>query len=163
MFKIKTFWYSQLNKDKNLLSKEKSSEKHTWKMIVSGKYDDVKPFLDPVERSKLDLFAKDLLDAIEATAKRMHNNVEEWKLIHGNDSRKFAQEFQSSISDPVDVGIYWKLFQGKEAFQTVLKVIAANTQDKKHLATVRHLAGNILLKNYKSTGNLTTFLSEDIE
>ena len=147
-----------------MLAKEKSSEKHTWKMIVSGKYDDVKPFIDVEERKKLDLFAKELLNAIEATAKRMNSKVEEWKLIHGNDSKKFAQDFQSSVTDPIDTNIYWKIFQGKEAFQTVLKVIVANTQDKKHLNSVRHLGGNIQLKNYKSSSSTASKqISQDID
>ena len=53
MYKIKTQWYSQISKDKNMILHEKSSEKSLWKMIVEGKYDDMRAYLVDSDRFEI--------------------------------------------------------------------------------------------------------------
>jgi hypothetical protein len=50
MYKIKSQWYSNVSKDKNMISHAKSSEKYAWKAMVDGKYDDIRPFLKDDDR-----------------------------------------------------------------------------------------------------------------
>ena len=50
MYKIKTQWYSNVSKDKNMISHARSSEKHAWKSMADGKYDDIRPFLNETDR-----------------------------------------------------------------------------------------------------------------
>jgi hypothetical protein len=99
----------------------------------------------------LDAFYRDFTAEITKTASSLNNDVIEWKNKHGEDRKLFANNFiRNSNKSDIEKTIYWLLFKGNDALESVLKIISENTSDKKHLQRVKHLAGNIDIRKYKN-------------
>lgn len=152
MVKVKTQWYNDLNRDLHMLTKTKhNNEKHVWKVILDNKYDDLKGYLSAKERELLDRFANALISALYDIADKVDAEVAKYKEEFRDLSGAEAKKAFSAIVRTKDAFIqplYWKIWNGENAFQAVVDHARKNL-DRKPEDVRKYLAGGIRFAGFK--------------
>lgn len=78
MFKLKTKWYSELHKKKQLITDSNPSPSHVWKLVLDESVDDFLPFLNTEkEKQELRRFNDQVWNAIDECAENALKVVQE--------------------------------------------------------------------------------------
>jgi T4 RnlA family RNA ligase len=120
MYKLKTTWYSQVNKDRNLIASDKTSEKHMWRVVIEGRYDDIKPYLPSEDVDKLNTFYNEMTRSVAETAQRMKREVEDWRKHHGNNTKDFAVNFIPNVQHEVEKPLYFSIWRGNDPLEGMI-------------------------------------------
>jgi len=143
MSKAKNSWYVNLHKTKELLS----FEKDVIALILRDDQDDAKAFMDDEDKAKIDSFAEDLHNGMTATADRLNWVVIEAKDNLNESKKRFAMEV-ALVADPLDKGLLFAIWDGKDPLSCVKDAVMKNTGTKTKVESVRPLIGGIKWERY---------------
>lgn len=147
MAKIKTSWYVQLHKAVAAVQ----FEKDVWLMALDDNLDDVKPFVDPDVRERLDQFASALFKAMEDLAEKIKWDCIAWKDNKGDSQKKFAVEFVNNSKNGIPSklkGVYFKVWLGADAFSILKDLIKNHTGSQTKIDEIRPVLGGIKFNRY---------------
>jgi RNA ligase len=138
MYKIKSEWYINLHKGNRTYN---MSEKDIWAMIIDGELDDT-VYIPADKRERLNEFAKELLLALNRTARGIEAVVENAKK-RGLKKKEFVFEMGAG-SFPCPRPLYFAVFDGKQtAIKVVMQYIRDNLTSSSALDKIRPLAENL--------------------
>jgi RNA ligase len=140
MLKVKGVWYLQLHKTKELLQWEKD----VWGLILHGKLDDAKAFMDGPDRDRVEAFAQAFATAVAKTADRLHWIVIAARDNIGESKKRFAIEIVNVPSVPVqERGLLFKIWEGGDPVLVVREYLTAHISTQTKVNEVRPLIGGL--------------------
>ncbi len=146
MLKVKGAWYVQIHRTKELLTLEKD----VLQLIFEDRLDDAKAFMDDADRSRVEAYNEAINRAIGATAGRLQTIAEAGRLSTGGDKKLFATEFMKSLTlADQESTILFQLFDGKDADETVRRLLAKHVSSGPRVDSVRHFLGGLRWDEFK--------------
>lgn len=140
MVKVKGFWYLQLHKTKALLEWEKD----VWGLILHGKLDDAKAFMDGQDRARVEAFAQAFETALYQTADRLRWIVIAARDNLGDNKKRFALEVVNVPSVPVqERGLLFKIWDGDDPAQVVRNYLKTHSGTQTKVNELRLLVGGV--------------------
>jgi RNA ligase len=123
-------------------------EKNVIEVILNKSIDDVLPNLPPEDQDRVNRFSKDLYDGIKKTAENLQVMVHGWQAIYPDATKKeFAVNFVSKQPKEIKAFLFG-IYDGRNAFDLVLKNVLDNTSTSTKVDSVRDLFGGINWFNY---------------
>ncbi len=143
MAKQKNLWYLQLHKTKELLT----FEKDIWRLVLTNKIDDAKPFMEQADKDRLDLFATDLFEAVELKAEEL-----KWVVIAAKDNlngskKRFAMEIVPT-HHRVEKGVLFSIWDDSDPGETIVNLILKQCNSGPRLEEIRPLVNGLRWSDY---------------
>lgn len=135
MLKIKNLWYLQIHKVKEMVEQEKN----VWKMILDESIDDVKPFMMPDDRERIEAYHKAFEEGVLGLAARLQEVADAMRADSEN-----QREFAANVTNKSDRRTHGLLFQigaGKPALDVVRQYLAKYTGSQNKVDQVKDLIG----------------------
>ena len=143
MLKLKAQEYVLIHGTKDELSRETQ----VWDMVLNDWVDDIKPFMDELDRKWIEEFIEDFDAAIEKYAHRLNERVEEARTRLGTDKKAFAMEI---AGDKHDKGMMFSIWDGKNSLEVVLNFLRKNIGSQPKIDAVRHVVSGVKWTRGKS-------------
>jgi RNA ligase len=142
MLKIKGLWYCQIHRTKDNLTREKD----VWRMILDDNLDDVKPFMDPDDRARVDAYVEAFESRIAERGAFLQLHVDVAKAV-GNDKKAFA----SSLKDihPMDRGLLFSIWDGHDPKDCVRELLKKNSYTGTKIENVRRMINGLRWDDYR--------------
>ncbi|KAG2377646.1 hypothetical protein C9374_009162 [Naegleria lovaniensis] len=100
MYKLKTHWYSELHKKKQLITDSNPSPSHVWKLVLDDSVDDFLPFLNTEkEKQELRRFNDEVWNAIDECAESAMKVVQEAMNSHHAHTKLILNSTQDTHSN----------------------------------------------------------------
>jgi RNA ligase len=145
MYKMKCDWYVQI------AGMSSAQEKDFFLLILEKRLDDMGDSFGKERLEKLEDFGMKLMEVIEKNARRVNEIVADAKR-RGLSKKEFAQEMKNLAAAnkgklECHTDIFFKVFEGKDAFQLIVDTLKKNCLTNAKLNKVRDsLAGGLSIK-----------------
>lgn len=143
MLKQKNLWYLQLHKTKELLT----FEKDIWRLILTNRIDDAKPFMEEPDKIRLETFAVDLFKTIDVKADEL-----KWIVIAAKDNlneskKRFAMEIVPTHLR-VEKGVLFAIWDGSDPKDTIVELLLKQCNSGPRLEEIRPLVNGLRWSDY---------------
>jgi len=137
MLKIKAEEYMKFHKTKDSLT----LEKNVIALLLDEKVDDLKAFMLPEDRKKIENFEHEFWTGINNTILKYEQNYQDIVIKRNLDRKTFALDFLPKLKkeDPFIQGIIFGMFNGKSARDLVLDQVRNHTNTKTKVEEARSL------------------------
>jgi len=143
MYKMKSDWYIERSKKQN--TDFSPHEKDLWTLILDNGVDDVADAIGERRRKILDDFGLQLFKVLRENADKITQAVAKAK-SDGLSKQEFVDYVKTKAQDPEctdnllkkHFGIYYRVFDGADAFETVLKTVKDHCKTLPKLELIRH-------------------------
>ena len=137
--KIKAEEYLRIHKTKDAIS----LEKNIISLLVNEQMDDVKAFMLPDDRKRVEDFETDFWIGVNQVVKS-YDHYFDTVVAHGLDRKRYALEWMPTIKaqDQFAPGIVFGRFDGKNTRIMVLDIIKRSTGSQTKIDEARHLWGS---------------------
>ena len=143
MLKQKNLWYLQLHKTKELLT----FEKDIWRLILTNRIDDAKPFMEDPDKERLETFAVDLIETVDNKADEL-----KWVVIAAKDNlneskKRFAMEVIPTHLK-VEKGVLFSIWDGHDPRETIVELLLKQCNSGPRLEEIRPLVNGLRWSDY---------------
>ena len=142
MLKLKSAWYVQLHKTKEMLTYEKD----VWAIILDNNVDDIKAFMEPYERDRIDSFQTDLIAGLNNVADDL-----KWIVIAAKDNLNESKKKFALTEVPKHPEVYkallFKIWDGYDPVELTYDYVRKNCNTQANLEKVRPLV-NLKWEDY---------------
>lgn len=142
MLKIKGRWYCQIHRTKDNLTREKD----VWKMILDDNLDDVKPFMDPDDRARVDAYLAEFESRIAERGAFLRLHVDVARAV-GNDKKAFAASLKDV--DPMERGLLFSIWDGNEPADCIRELLKKNYSTGTKIENVRRMLNGLRWDDYR--------------
>jgi hypothetical protein len=161
MYKVKTLWYFAKSKSLDLF--KNPNERHKWAAVLSGSYDDVKPFLSEAYKRAVDRFSAVMFEKIAESAERLLGIA-----IQARHAQMQRKQFSEIVvrHQGVERKLLWKYYVAEndtsigEAVEDVKKAVLDHVDSKQKFEQVHHLAGKISFLDFIERSELAALNRE---
>jgi RNA ligase len=142
MCKAKAEEYCVIHSTKDDLN----SEKKVLSLIFNGNLDDVKPFMDDVDRKRVDRFHEDVDRGVSNTARYLSETVLPLRSRYSS-KKDFAVDFVNNWNDPITRPLLFSVWDGNDPVDAIKTVVAKNLGSSSRIDQIRCLFG-VCWKDY---------------
>lgn len=143
MLKGKGRWYSQIHRTKDNLQREKD----VWQMILDENVDDLRPFMDDVDRDRVDRFITAFEEKVANRARGLTALVAAGKAVK-DDKKFFATEFLRG-ADPLSRSLAFAIWDGHSATEVVLEYLKKNYHTQTKIDGVRAFVEGLKWEDFR--------------
>jgi hypothetical protein len=158
MLKIKGAWYIGLHKTKDAISQEKN----VIRLILDDSIDDAKGFMEPSDARNLEKFQRAVINGMRNYANEMQAKAdairadlekEDFSSFDNPEhemKKKYAQVVGSTIKDPLEKTILFRIFDGSDPHDDVENLVSKSLGAQSKVDRIRDLIGGVRWMDFYS-------------
>ncbi|RYD62042.1 MAG: hypothetical protein EOP83_15610 [Verrucomicrobiaceae bacterium] len=144
MVKVKGLWYCQIHRTKDDLTREKD----VWKMILEDTLDDVKPFMDSDDRTRVDRFLSEFDARVADKAWRLDLEVSAGHALDLT-KKEFVATVLRDYPNRQEHGMLFAIWDGQNSVDVVRKFLAKNYHTSTKIENVRWIVSGLKWDDYR--------------